>query len=179
MDPYTRSLELRLAALERYVARLERRIAATLSFARTTTPPNDAGVIQTVQSQLNALSVRDDVPVMMLYGFSSSMPLGGDKIVLHGNGEQASAIAIATNHQAYRFTGLLTGESVMHDAWQHSIRLTEDGVVITGNVTINGLATATGNITAGFGTSDSVTVLGHQHGKGTAAAGTSVPTPGT
>ena len=39
--------------------------------------------------------------------------------------------------------------------------------------------TVSAEITAGFGTGDSVTLQQHKHGTGTAAAGTSVPTPGT
>jgi protein gp138 len=49
---------------------------------------------------------------------------------------------------------------------------------ITGATAITGALTATQNITAGEGGADQVTLQDHIHGTGTAAAGTSVPTPG-
>lgn len=51
-------------------------------------------------------------------------------------------------------------------------------VINSSGVAINGNLTATGGITAGQGTGDQVTLQHHKHGTGTAAAGTSVPTPG-
>jgi phage gp45-like len=179
MDAYTLALEQRMAALERYVQKLERRINAGIAFARSTLPANDSGTVQTIQGRLDALSVRDDMPVIMHYGFSSSMPVGGDKVVLFGNGERSNAVVVGSNHQAHRFTGLLTGECVLYDMWGHSIHMTAGGINIAGNVAITGNATVTGEVTAGFGTGDSVTLQKHQHGTGTAAAGTSVPTAGT
>ena len=51
---------------------------------------------------------------------------------------------------------------------------TGSGVAIVGNLTV------TGEITAGFGTGDSVTLQQHRHGAaGTLATGTTIPTPGT
>jgi phage gp45-like len=117
--------------------------------------------------------VRDGIPVLMHYGFSSAMPIGGDKVVIHGNGQRASAIAVATGHQAHRFTGLLTGEAVLYDMWGHSLRLTSGGAVLTGDLHV------TGAVIAGFGGTDQVGVQTHQHGTGAAAAGTSAPSPGT
>ena len=52
-------------------------------------------------------------------------------------------------------------------------------IVSPGDVTITGNLKVTGEITAGFGTGDSVTLQQHKHGTGAAAAGTSVPTAGT
>lgn len=70
------------------------------------------------------------------------------------------------------------------------IQLTGTGINIhsTGPLTINatnatldssGNLTVKGNVTAGSGGADSVTLQNHKHGTGTAAAGTVVPTPGT
>lgn len=54
-----------------------------------------------------------------------------------------------------------------------AVRIQAPTVAITGNLT------ATGGITAGQGTGDQVTLQGHQHGTGSAAAGTVAPTAGT
>ena len=51
-----------------------------------------------------------------------------------------------------------------------------------GNLVLNGAMTATGNVTAGFGTGDQVDVLGHTHGYLPGSGGmtqTNAPTPGT
>jgi phage gp45-like len=175
------SLEARVAALERHIDRLERRmrLSAGVSFARTTLPPKDTGAIQTVQSQLDPLSVRNDLPVLFHYGFSSAMPVGGDKLVVHGYGERSSAIAVATGHQQYRFKSLNTGEVVLHDMWGNSIRLTQHEIVVTGTLHVIGDIKATGGVIAGLSTGDQVTLQQHRHGLGTAVAGTSVPSPGT
>jgi phage gp45-like len=160
MDPYVRALEVRVAALERHISRLERQHRQHMTFARSTLPPDDTGTVQTIQGQLDALSFRDGIPMVMHYGFSSAMPVGGDKIVLFGNGEKSNAVAIASNHQAHRFTGLLTGESVLYDMWGHSVRLTQSAVLVIGdlhvtgkiittdNVSVTGDISATGTITA-------------------------------
>jgi hypothetical protein len=55
----------------------------------------------------------------------------------------------------------------------------EVNIIAAGDVTITGNLKVTGEITAGSGTGDSVTLQQHQHGTGSAAAGTTVPTPGT
>jgi hypothetical protein len=61
------------------------------------------------------------------------------------------------------------------------IQFNGSGVTITSpnGVTINGNLAVTGSVTAGSGGGDSVTLQGHKHGTGTAAAGTVAPTAGT
>jgi phage gp45-like len=132
------SLEVRVAALERHIERLERRLRGGVSFARTTMPPVDTGTVQTVQSRLDALSVRNDLPILFHYGFSSAMPVGGDKLVMHGYGERSSAIAVATGHQQYRYKGLQTGEVVLHDNGGSVVKL-----AVGGNITV----TSTNSVT--------------------------------
>jgi hypothetical protein len=56
--------------------------------------------------------------------------------------------------------------------------LAPGGINITGPLAVTGTITATQEITAKLGGA-SATVTQHKHGTGTAAAGTSVPTPGT
>lgn len=65
-----------------------------------------------------------------------------------------------------------------------TITLTPSGVTINmnsnGNVSIlNGDLHVQGDVIAGYGGGDSVTLQNHRHGTGTAAAGTVVPTAGT
>ena len=71
-----------------------------------------------------------------------------------------------------------------------SIKLTVDGnitinpgssgkLTINGDISVTGAIEAAGEVTAGFGGADSVTLQLHKHGTGSPAAGTSVPTAGT
>lgn len=175
-------LEARVAMLERMLAALTRRQGASIAFSRSTAPPIDTGPVQTVQGQMDALSMRDAMPVLMHYGFSSAMPVGGDKVVGYLNGTRSSPVVIATGHQTYRYTGLITGESVLYDMWGRSIRLASAGPLVTCNgvpMTIQGDLHVTGAIFAGYGGGDQVGVQTHKHGTGTAVAGTVAPTAGT
>lgn len=69
---------------------------------------------------------------------------------------------------------------VLNSAPTVFVQITPSGVNITApTVAITGNLTVTGSITAGEGGSDSVTLQHHQHGTGSAAAGTTAPTAGT
>jgi phage gp45-like len=173
-DPYVRLLESRIAALERSLARLARQLRAPIALSRSTANAQDSGAVQTNQGRLDALSLKDGLPTLYAYGFSSSLPVGGDKLVAFLGGDRSQGVVIATGHQDYRLRGLLPGEAAMHDMWSHSIRLTATGIAIAGDVTVTGSITATGGITAGQGGADPVTVQHHRH-----PALNTEPTPGT
>jgi hypothetical protein len=113
------------------------------------------------------------MPMLFHYGFSSAMPIGGDKVVLFGNGERSSGVVIASNHQQYRQKNLGTGEVCLCDMWGHAIRLTENGISVTGDLHVSGA------VIAGYGGGDPVNLQNHRHGTGAAAAGTVSPTPNT
>ncbi len=126
-------LDARVAMLERMVASLSRRLGSTVGFARSTAAPIDTGAIQTVQGRMDALSVRDNMPVLFHYGFSSSMPVGGDKVVNYLNGDRSTGVVVATGHQSYRIKGLVTGEVAVYDMWGRSIKLGASGPVVDCN----------------------------------------------
>jgi phage gp45-like len=139
-------LESRVAVLERMVSRLTRNQGASIAFARSTTAPIDSGPVQTVQARMDALSLRDNMPVLFHYGFSSAMPVDGDKVVAYLNADRSSGIIIAGGHQTYRMTGLATGEVAIYDMWGRSIKLGASGIVINANnqpLAINNCTTMT------------------------------------
>ncbi len=179
------SIEAYVRLLEQRIARLERANRLQFALSRTTAPAVDTGPVQTNQGRLDALSLRDAMPTLLAYGFSSSVPMGGDKAVMFLGGDRSQAVVIATGHQTYRYTGLQEGESVMHDMWGHSIRMTASGLVIngntawTGNVAVTGAITATGNITAGAAGAGAVDLLGHKHTSESPGTPTSAPIAGT
>jgi hypothetical protein len=70
MDAYTEALERRVAALERHIMRLERRLGASVAFARSTAPRTTAATCRPSRGRLDALSTRDGMPMLFHYGFS-------------------------------------------------------------------------------------------------------------
>jgi phage gp45-like len=179
VDPRLELAEQRIDRLEQHVERLQRLLRLQFALSRSTAVPVDTGVVQTVQGQIDPLSYQDGMPTLLNYGFSSSLPVGGDKAVIFLGGDRSQGVVVATGHKAYRYKGLLDGQSVMHDMWGHSLLMSATGVALIGNLTVTGAITATGGITAGFGTGDAVTLQGHKHGTGAAATGTVPPSAGT
>ena len=179
MDP----LELRIAALERMVDRLQRRIGVHFAPGRLTLGVDDTGVIQLAQVQLDALSLRHDVPVLYNYGFTSNPPLQADMHVCFMDGDRTKAAVIASNHQKYRLANLGLGDSALYDVRGANFWLAAAGPMVTcaGNpMTVNGDLHVTGAVIAGYGGSDQVGLQTHKHGEGIpAASGTSAPTAGT
>ena len=183
-------LAARVAQLERMVTALLRRQGASVAFSRSTAPPIDTGAVQTIQGQMDALSARDAMPVLFHYGYSSAMPVGGDKVVGYLDATRSSPVVIATGHQTYRLTGLATGEVAIYDMWGRSVKLGASGISINGNgatLTIanvptliqNGDIHATGAIIAGYGGADQVGLQTHIHAVPEHAGNSSAPTAGT
>ena len=182
--------------LERMVAQLGRQLRQPVGFARSTAAPIDTGKVQTIQGQMDALSRRDAMPVLFHYGFSSAMPIGGDKVVTYLTADRSSGVVIATGHQTYRLTGLATGEVALYDMWGRSVKLTAAGPVIDANsapVQIENATTVTvgasllrcsGDIQDNYGSNTRTMATmrslydSHTHGNVQNGAGsTSTPTP--
>lgn len=123
-------LERQVAQLERQVAQLSRQRTSHFAQARSLAPAVDGGNVQTIQGQINPISKRDEMPVLFHYGFSSSLPVNGDKIIANIDGDPSRAVVIATNHQTHRFKGLTEGQTVMFDMFGHSILLSATGITI-------------------------------------------------
>lgn len=127
-----RALESRIASLERQLTQLMRQMRGGFALSRSTAPSQDGGPVQTNQGRLDALSLKDGMPTLYTYGFSSSLPIGGDKLVAFMYGDRSQGVVMATGHQTYRFTGLVTGEAVMHDMWGRSVKMSATGIVVQG-----------------------------------------------
>jgi phage gp45-like len=153
-------MERRLATLERQVATLTRQRSTHFALSRSLAPALDGGPVQTIQGQIDPLSKRDAMPVLFQYGFSSSLPMNGDKVVAFIDGDRSKAVVIATGHQAYRYKGLIPGESVMHDMWGNSIHMTGAGILVSSSsvVTVNAPVLATtGDVAVGTGATGTLT----------------------
>jgi phage gp45-like len=175
-------LEARIAVLERQLAALMQRRGSLFALARSTLAVNDAGPVQTVQAQLDALSVRDAIPLLYSYGVTGSPPVAADLHVAFLDGDRSKAVAIASGHQSYRLRGLSPGDSALYDSRGAPLWLTPGGPAVNcgGNpMVITGDLHVTGAVIAGYGGGDQAGLQTHQHGTGAAAAGTVAPTAGT
>ncbi|UMS01532.1 baseplate assembly protein [Escherichia coli] len=120
------------------------RLMSLFSVGRVTAG-NDGGVVQTVQVQ-SPHEIRSDTPVLQQFGFSSVLPEGTDVVVLSLGGNRSSAVVVASGHQAYRITGLSSGEVVVYNQWGQAVRLHESGIVVEANnqpVAVNSATTLT------------------------------------
>lgn len=125
-----------------------RRIQLTVGKGRITAI-DDSGTAQKVQAQLNGLETRDQTPRLAEFGFTSNPPANSDVVILFLAGNRISGVAVATNHQSSRPTGLQPGEVQVYDLWGKSIYFTENnGIVIDAKntpVTVNNATTVTVN----------------------------------
>lgn len=124
-----------------------RRIRFTIGRGRVTAV-DDSGTVQEVQAQLNGFETRDGTPRLAEFGFTSNPPPNSDVVFLFLAGNRSNGVAIATNHQPSRPTGLQPGEAQLYDLWGKSIYLSQNGIVIDAKntpVTINNATTVTIN----------------------------------
>jgi phage gp45-like len=185
----TTSLEAMVSMLAHKVAALERQLNAQsarrpvpFALARTTLAVSDAGPVQTVQAQLDALTMRDNIPLLYGFGVTGSPPIAADLHVAFIDGDRSKAVAIASGHQTYRLRNLGLGDSALYDIRGAYVWLTAGGpsVNCAGNpMTVTGDLHVTGAVIAGYGGADQVGLQSHRHGEGTAAAGTTAPTAST
>ena len=176
------ALEARIAALERLVHRLMRRNGTPFAMARSTLPTNDTGAAQTVQAQLDALSVRDGIPLLYNFGHTGSPPIGADLHVCFIDSDRSKAVAVASGHQSYRLRNLGPGDSALYDMRGAYVWLTPTGLLINGQglpTLVTGDLHVTGEVYRGYGGPAQVGLGSHRHGLGTAAAGTVAPTAST
>jgi phage gp45-like len=180
-------LAAKVAALERDAATQSLPRAAPFALGRTTLAVNDTGPVQTVQARLNALSVRDGIPVLYGFGFTGSPPIGTDVHVAFLNGNPSKSLVIAGSHQTFRLRGLSVGDSALYDIRGAYLWLTSAGPAINGAglpTTVNGDLHVTGAVIAGYGGADQVGVQTHKHAQGNDSHGdiqipTNAPTAGT
>jgi phage baseplate assembly protein V len=97
---------------------------------------DDAGPVQLHQVDVGPIGpegsrgVHDNTPMMHFFGFTSVPPEGSDAIVLFVGGRRSSAVAIGTNHQAYRLKDLEPGEAALYDMRGAFAKFTAGGLVI-------------------------------------------------
>lgn len=124
----------------RAIERLWRRVATMVSVGRITTT-DDAGGVHKVQVRLGADELRDNTPVLTIYGLHSHAPAGSDATLLFVGGDRSNGLAIATGNQAARPRSTQPGEIGIYDDQGQAVFLSRSGIRISGAgkpVTITG-----------------------------------------
>jgi phage gp45-like len=138
------ALRRRVAQLERQIERLGRHGRSQFAIGRTTNVPVDTGGVQTVQVQLDALTIGDNLPMMYGTGFGGAPVVGTDVLVAFVEGSRSKGVVVASGNQTSRIKGLSAG-----DAWLgghgFSIVINSGGIQVTGTITQTGDVDLTGN----------------------------------
>lgn len=93
---------------------------------------NDAPKLQTVQMELFAGQVADDIENFQQYGLTSVAHAGAEGIALKIGGSTGNTVVINVADRRYRITSLAAGEVCLYDDLGHKVHLTRAGIVIDG-----------------------------------------------
>lgn len=166
--------------LNRVLAPIKRGLKSLVSRA-VVSIVTDSFSRQNLQVRVQADEVVDDVERFQNYGHSS-VPKGGEAIVLSVGGKRSHLVAIVVEDKGVRPTNLKPGDSVLYHAEGHTLLLTKNGEAIltckkftvnaddvlfdspqtqfTGDVVIMGTSTATDHLSNGKSGAN------HDHEKG-------------
>jgi phage gp45-like len=166
---------------------LARRRGSPFALGRSTLAVNDVGPVQTVQVQLDAISLADNVPLLYGFGTTGSPPISTDMHLAFLDGDRSKALVIASGHQTYRLRGLGVGDSALYDIRGAYCWLTAAGPAVNcagQPMTVTGDLHVTGAVIAGYGGADQVGLQTHKHtqgddGHGDSEVATNAPTAGT
>lgn len=117
-----------MQGLNRLLAPLKRNLKSLIARG-VVSIVTDSFARQNLQLRLQADEVVDDVERFQNYGHSS-VPFGGEAIVLSVGGKRSHLVAIAVEDKGVRPTNLKAGDSVLYHAEGHNLLLTENGEAI-------------------------------------------------
>lgn len=143
---------------ESAIDRLFQRVQGMFALGRITASRDDRPT-QAVQVALGEGDVRDAVPALGQYGFTSRPLAGAEALVLFLGGARTNPIIIATGDRLYRLRELAPGEVALYSDEGDSIALRRDGTIevvaatkvrmetplleVTGDVTAGGISLKT------------------------------------
>ncbi|MCO6414822.1 phage baseplate assembly protein [Siccirubricoccus sp. KC 17139] len=153
--------------------RMFRRIQHMVRPARTTAPPNEAGVCQRLQVQFNDAELRE-IPSLQFYGFASSPKPDTDVLVLAVAGDGTNSLVLGSNDQRYRPRNMSVGEVRIYNEAGTYIQIKGGEVnihaaskvnIVTPETTMSGKLTVEGDITSTSGDvkAGSVSLKQHVH----------------
>lgn len=139
--------------------RLYRRIVHALSRGRITLVDDTQGV-QFVQVKFKADDIRDKVPRVADYGFTSNPPAGSDAIVVFLAGERANGVVVGTNDQRSRLKGLLPGEVALFDNLGRVVKLGRSGIQVLGHTSPVQVVTSA-DVSVAIDSAHTIRLVGH------------------
>lgn len=93
------------------------------------TAVNDSGDLQSLQIKVMAGESMEKIARFQEFGFSSNPPSGTEGILLALGGNRENAVIIATEHRAFRFKSLQSGESILYTDDGTTIHLKKNGEI--------------------------------------------------
>lgn len=138
---------MNIDALNRWILPLKIKIMGLVRFGNVNSF-DDTGTFQSAQVETMRDVVKDNVPRIQNYGFSSNPQPGSEAIVVNVGADQSGSVIIACENRQYRFKGLNSGEVVMYTDEGDKIHFQRGRIIDieTGTLTIN--ATTAVNITS-------------------------------
>jgi len=105
--------------------------------------------IQTIQVEVLAGEIRDQIEHFEPFGFSSHPPPGAEAIILDVGGAADHSVAVVVADRRYRPTDLAQGESAIHDDSGNELKIGASGVETNCDVDVDGDVIASGNYRRG------------------------------
>lgn len=88
--------------------------------------------MRTIQTELFAQDIRDDVEHFEPYGFSSEPLLGAEPLTVSFSGNRDHTVAICVADRRYRIKGMKDGEVAIFDHLGRKVHITQGGIVVDG-----------------------------------------------
>lgn len=76
---------------------------------------DDTTKIQTIKSRLLKGEVKNKIPSIQQFGYSSNPPKGSDLVILSINGNRENSVVIGSEHRDYRYLDLAEGDCVVYN----------------------------------------------------------------
>ncbi len=114
------------------VQRVVTRLQAMVGRGKVTLVDDIGDTVQRLQARFSALELRDGIPRLAEFGFTSRPPAGSDCVAIYVGGDRSNGVVIATGNQTYRLKGLGDGDAALYDSRGQSVWLTSAGIVVNG-----------------------------------------------
>jgi phage baseplate assembly protein V len=138
---------------------------------------NAANKLQTLQVSLLEDEAKDTLEHLEPYGFTSYPLAGAEVLAAFIEGDRSHGVVIVASDRRYRPVNLQPGDACLYNNLGMTIRITKDGIVITGGakpINISGVPQVT--VTGGDVIADGISLKTHKHG-GVQAGGAQTGVP--
>lgn len=138
---------------------------------------NAAHKLQTLQVSLLNDEAKDELEYLEPYGFTSHPNPGAEALAAFIEGDRSHGVVLVAADRRFRPVNLAVGDVAIYNDHAMVIKLTKDGIVITGGtkpINISGVPQV--NVTGGDVIADGISLKTHKHG-GVQAGGAQTGVP--